>query len=144
MRTILSVLGLFLVLSAIVSATPQAELKSSKGNLDSMLELAQNSPSTFMFGEQLTTKIDGYSELTISGTLSETGEAGFARLKPGKMKILRLDASKDDFTKQGGFYWRSGKTEGKAQFKNRGAIVMVVYQMDGTVHWYSMILDLRC
>jgi hypothetical protein len=61
------------------------------------------------------------------------------------MRIFRADAGRDDFTKQGGWYWHCGKTEGQAQFvKQPGALIMVVRQMDGTVYWYLLIMDCRC
>jgi hypothetical protein len=62
----------------------------------------------------------------------------------GSMRIFVADAGHDEFTRQGGMYWKCGKTQGKFQFKQIGAPVMVVRDKDGTVHCYSLVLDLRC
>ena len=54
------------------------------------------------------------------------------------------DAGVDEFTRQGGWYWKCGKVEGKSQFKQPGALILAVRQQDGAVEWYSLHLDVRC
>ena len=71
-------------------------------------------------------------------------QGGEVRVPPGSMRIFRADAGRDAFTQQGGLYWRFRDTPGKAQFKQPGALVMVVRDHDDTVRCYSLVLDLRC
>ncbi len=115
---------------------------------DGWLHSARRDPSTFMFAEQATSKIDpdaarGF-DLVITSTRNEDGQPARVVVRPGTMQIFRADAGVDEFTRQGGWYWRCGAVEGKSQFKEPGALVMVVRQMDGTTHWYSLVIDIRC
>jgi hypothetical protein len=96
--------------------------------------------------EQVTSRLDGPDEGHDLVITSATPDArGTLIYVPSRsMRIFRADAGVDEFTKQGGLYWRLGNTRGKTQFKQPGALVMVVRDGEGTVHWYSLEFDLRC
>jgi hypothetical protein len=107
---------------------------------DPSLEKAQRNPQNFMFVEQVTSKTDDAS----SDLVVTSAKGSDVNVRPGTMRIFRADANRDDFTKKGGWYWRCGKAQGKSQFETAGALIMVVRQKDGTVHWYSLTPDYRC
>lgn len=121
-------------------------VKPAQVPVDKPLELALQSPSAFMFAEQVTSRLDGPGEghdlVITSATPDARGTLIYVRSR--SMRIFRADAGVDEFTKQGGLYWRFGNTRGKTQFKQPGALVMVVRDGEGTVHWYSLAFDLRC
>jgi hypothetical protein len=101
-----------------------------------------------MFGEQATSKTDPSAphsfDLIITSARGPKGERTSVRVRPGTMRIFRADAGVDEFTKQGGWYWKCGEVNGQSQFKQPGALILVVRQRDGTVQWYSLVFDLRC
>jgi hypothetical protein len=121
-------------------------LKPAQVPVDKPLELALQSPSAFMFAEQVTSSLDGPGDGHDLVITSATPDArGTVIYLPSRsMRIFRADAGVDEFTKQGGLYWRFGNTIGKTQFKHPGALVMVVRDGEGTVHWYSLEFDMRC
>jgi hypothetical protein len=121
-------------------------LKPAQVPVDKPLELALQSPSAFMFAEQVTSRLDGPGEGHDLVITSATPDArGTLIYVPSRsMRIFRADAGVDEFTKRGGLYWRFGNTRGKTQFKQPGALVMVVRDGEGTVHWYSLEFDVRC
>ena len=137
---------------ALISATLPADDQPPRQATDTTLERARKSTSGMMFADQLTTKAaENRRDLVITSAWGEDGTPETVRLRPGTTRIFRAGPGQDEFTKQGGWHWRFGKTEGQSQFKResafdagRGPLVMVVYEMDGTVHWYRLIPDFRC
>jgi RNA polymerase sigma factor (sigma-70 family) len=115
---------------------------------DRELADALKNPQLFFFGEQATSKTDPNAahsfELVITSARNVKGDRESVTVRPGTIAIFRADASMDEFTKQGGWYWRCGKVEGKSQFKQPGALILVVRQLDGAVQWYSLHYDIRC
>jgi hypothetical protein len=114
---------------------------------DPQLEQATRNPQAFMFGEQVTFKIegDGHSrELFITSARDSQGRRARLPVPAGSMRIFRADADLDAFTRQGGLYWQFRDTQGKAQFKQAGALVMIVRDHDDTVRCYTLVPDLRC
>jgi hypothetical protein len=116
---------------------------------DPLLELALKSPNLFMFDEQVTFKTSTTAphtyHLMVSSVRDPLGSNNEGvDIPPGSMRIFRAGAGRDDFTKQGGLYWRCGDSQGKVKFKQPGALVMVVRDQDGTVRCYSLMLDFRC
>ena len=114
---------------------------------DPQLELALKEPQRFMFSEQVTFKlaVDGHSrDLFITSARDPSGLSDSVRVPPGSMRIFRADADRDEFTKQGGIYWRFFETEGKVQFKRPGPLVMIVRDRDDTVRCYALVFDFRC
>lgn len=114
--------------------------------VDSMLFSANRDPQAFMFVEQVTFQIetDGASrDLFITSALDQQGKSVQVRVPSRSMRIFRADASKDAFTQKGGIYWSFRKSEGKIQFKEVGAVVMVVRE-DNTVRCYTLDHDVRC
>jgi len=140
-------LGCLVVCTLLVSAAPP-----SKQPVDSILEQAQPRGGLW-FPEQVTSKIEPGRDLIITSARDADGKPQTVRVRMGTMQVFRADATRDEFTKDGGWYWRSGEAEGKLRFKKNidwgkpagdGPLVMVVYQTDGTIHWYSLVYDLRC
>lgn len=130
-------------------AVPKAEPpKAEPPPVDHMLENALKNPYLFFFGEQATSKTDPNAprsfDLVITSARNVKGEREEVTVRPGTIRIFRADAGVDEFTKQGGWYWKCGGVRGKSQFKAPGALVMVVRLSDGTVQWYSLHLDIRC
>jgi hypothetical protein len=113
-----------------------------------MLEQAIQNPHSFMFSEQTTSKTNPQAPhsfaLVITSARGLNGEAMTVSVRPGTMRIFRADTRVDEFTKQGGWYWECGEAKGKLQFKEPGALILVVRQHDGTVQWYSLVRDFRC
>ena len=66
------------------------------------------------------------------------------RVPSGAMRIFRADTNQDEFTRQGGIYWRFHEQKGRIQFNQPGALVMIVRDRDDTVRCYSLVHDLRC
>jgi RNA polymerase sigma factor (sigma-70 family) len=115
---------------------------------DVRLRSARSNPSIYMFAEQATSKIDPDAprsfNLVITSARNEDGRPEDVVVRPGTMRVFRADAGVDEFTRQGGWYWRCGAVEGKSQFKAPGALIMVVRLHDGTIQWYSLVPDFRC
>lgn len=113
---------------------------------DRELELALKSPDAFMFAEHVTAKIDvtGPSRALVITSAAADARGTLASVPSRSMRIFRADAGVDEFTKQGGLYWRHGDHKGKTQFKKPGALVLVLRDEGGTVHWYSLMGDERC
>lgn len=123
---------------------------------DQMLELALKSPQALQFCEELTTKLDSKADLVVTSSRDAQGRQSYVYVRTGTMRVFRADAVQDDFTKQGGWHWRCGDIKGKSQFKSpmgesiipppegAGPLVMVIRQLDGTAHWYSLTADFRC
>ncbi|WP_029631862.1 hypothetical protein [Zavarzinella formosa] len=127
-------------------AASEASAKDPKPPADPELELALSSLGTFMFAEQLKTKIDDNGpgrDVVITSAIAD-GKSTHVYLRSNSVRIFRADANVDDFTKKGGVHWYFGDTKGKIQFKNPGALIMVMRDEDGIVRWYSLGLDFRC
>ena len=114
---------------------------------DEALASAIRHPHNYMFREQVDVKLEGDKhsrELVITSARNEDQKSVKEFIRSGTMRIFRADPDVDDFTKQGGLYWRFNGKEGKVQFKQPGAIVMVVRDHDDHVRFYSLQPDLRC
>ena len=140
--------GLVILSATLVSGAQTPAGKAPAKPVDTGLENALQHPSHYMFGEQVTFKTSVTEPHTFDLIISSANDPLYGgkgvTVRPGTMRIFRADASVDDFTKKGGFYWKCGKTEGKAEFKTPGSIIMVVRDMDGTVRCYTMVPDYRC
>jgi hypothetical protein len=133
-----------------VAANPSTDVR------DKMLADAYSGLRPLMFVEQLSTRIDSRADLVISSALDTQGRQTSVILKTGTVGVFRADATKDEFTRLGGWYWRCGELSGKEKFESSGAqvldmrqagagpLVMVIRQHDGLVHWCLLGLDLRC
>ena len=114
---------------------------------DAALEQALRSPAGFMFSQQVSFKLegDGYSrELVITSAKDAAGKPTRIFVRSATMQILRADAGLDDFTRKGGVYWQFFNKAGTFQFKEPGALVMIVREHDDTVRCYSLAYDERC
>lgn len=122
--------------------------QSAKAAVDGQLDNALKNPHEYMFGERVTSKTDPTApksfDLVIMSARGVDGKSEKVTVRPGTMRIFRADAGVDEFTQKGGWYWKCGKVEGKSQFKEPGALIMVVRQQDGAVEWYSLVIDVRC
>lgn len=115
---------------------------------DPQLAQALANPQSFMFIEQIA------FETPTTGPRTQFLAIGPCRGAPhgdvdtevplGSMRIFRADAERDDFTRQGGLYWRCGDERGTVKFERPGPLVMVVRERDGSVRCYALMLDLRC
>lgn len=124
--------------------------------VDPMLARALEGEGPYMFAEHAISQTGSAGDLVITSTRNATGKPQKLRIRSGTTAIFRADTSRDEFTKSGGWYWRCGETEGKARFGDErpfsssnpaggtGPLIRVVYQNDGTVHWYRLTYDLRC
>jgi hypothetical protein len=113
--------------------------------VDQMLKQAQDhGPGAFMFQEQTTSQCDAKRDLIITSAQGVQQKPEPLTVRPGTMRVFRANSSLDEFTQQGGWYWRCSNVEGRSQFKQPGALILVVYQLDGTIHWYSLAIDFRC
>jgi hypothetical protein len=145
MKIQMFVLGLVILLFGSLSTMPAADSGRREPSADGLLELALQTPQAFMFAEHVTsTTGDSSKDLIVTSARSLQLNPETVIICPGTMRIFRADADRDDFTRQGGWHWHCGDTHGDSQFKQPGALIMVVRQQDGTVHWYSLVLDLRC
>ena len=112
---------------------------------DEMLQSAREHPSAFMFTAATTSRADeGSYDLIITSARGVDGSPTTLLVPPGSMRVFRADADRDEFTKKGGWYWRIKDTQGKSSFSDPGALIMVVRDLDGTVHWYALFPDIRC
>ena len=122
--------------------------QTAQAAVDGALDNALKNPHVYMFGERVTSKTDPTAphgfDLVITSARDVDGKPEQVMVRPGTMRIFRADAAVDEFTKKGGWYWKCGKVEGKSQFKEPGALIMVVRQQDGAVEWYSLVIDVRC
>jgi hypothetical protein len=147
------ILGFMIVGAALVSATAKDDVKPSGRPGDPMLERALEGKASLMFVEHVTSKTDG-GDLVITSARDVDGKPQTIRMRSGYTRIFRADASRDEFTREGGWYWRSGDVEGRAKGERGGGLVnlpegmgpliRVVYQNDDTVHWYLLGYDFRC
>ena len=147
--------GVVVLSAVLLSASVPADSQPSVEPLDQMLETALNSPHSFMFTEKMTSKVDPHAELVITSARGVHGTPEKLFIRSRTMRVFRADAALDDFTRQGGWYWRCGDAEGKSQFESlseswivpsdgAGPLIMVVREDDGTVHWYALTIDFRC
>ena len=140
--------GLAILTATLVSGAQTPAGKPAAKPVDEELASAIKNPSNYFFSEQITFKTsvtDPHTfELIITSAKDPEHDRRGEIVRPGTMRIFRANANVDDFTKKGGFYWKCGTTEGKAEFKTPGAIIMVVRDMDGTVRCYTMFHDVRC
>jgi hypothetical protein len=114
---------------------------------DGLLAGAINSPQGFMLSDAETFRLLGdvrAYDLLITSALNREGVRELVRVRPGSMRIFRADAGVDEFTKEGGLYWRIHDTEGRVKLKTPGAVVMVVREGSDTVRCYIMTPDFRC
>lgn len=116
---------------------------------DPQLEAAIRNPYSFMFTEQVTFKTSTTEPHTFdlvitSGRNPHAPGVSGVRIRPGTVSVFRADADRDEFTRKGGVYWKCGKATGRFQFKQPGALVMAVRDLDGTVRCYSLMIDVRC
>ena len=127
------------------SATAPATDGAAQPARDALLQTAKDSPSAFMFTEVNTSRADESAyELIITSARGVNGLPETIYVLPGSMRVFRADADRDEFTKKGGWYWRIKDNQGKSSFNKAGALIMVVRDLDGTVHWYALDLDVRC
>lgn len=130
------------------------ETTDTKITRDVLLVNAKQNPETFMLSEptifMLTT--DARSrDLVITSARDEEGNQVEVDIRSRCVRIFRADATVDEFTSQGGVYWRCRNTTGKAKLnkfsgwgdKHSGPIVMLVRD-DEEVRLYTMVPDLRC
>jgi hypothetical protein len=113
---------------------------------DHKLDMALHSPQNFMFTEKVSFLLDtdGASrDLDVTSALDGNGKPMQVRVPSNCVRVFRADASRDGFTRQGGVYWRFRGEEGKVQFKEAGAVVLIVRE-DEVVRCYSLEFDMRC
>lgn len=175
LHTLATVPGLTFLGAAIVSATPAAEepvaataaaataaapaTPAPAEPADRMLDRAIRTDGLggLMFGAHAVSRIHPHTGLVITSARDAEGRQTKLFVKSGTVRVFRADASLDDFTRNGGWYWRSGDADGKTAFEPRptddglsdtppkaGPLVLVIYHPDGTIDWYSLHYDMRC
>lgn len=120
-----------------------AKKEENKKKIDEDLKSALANPSRFMFLEQVTFKTPHPNRafLFTSAYSNPEGDRKGVRLRPGRMQVFRAIADQDEFTRQGGVHWKNNKTTGKIQFKHPGALVLAVYDLNGTVNCFSLMYN---
>jgi hypothetical protein len=129
------------------SAAAQEGSQQRKAPQDPILKTAVASPQAFMLSEPVSFTVEGDGrsrDLIVTSSVNEDGKQIPVRVPSGTMRVFRADASVDDFTQQGGVYWKFYNTSGKVQLSTPGAIVMIVREGNDTVRCYEMTIDLRC
>lgn len=137
----------------------QASSAAGAGRVEvDVLALAKSSPERFMLSEPeiLTLDSDGHSrDLVITSARDENGNPTSVIVRSRSIRIFRADSTVDEFTSQGGVYWRFRDQPGKTKLKqtpssnlfqspsNPGLIVMVVREEEA-VRMFTMTFDLRC
>lgn len=127
---------------------------------DPMLERTLENPFAFMFMEEAVFSVGpdkGGYPVVFASAFHPWAIDGGVSLRVASMVVFRADAGRDDFTSQGGVYWRCDTAEGKFQYKAsneidgvaadgtpRGALILAVRELADTVRCYRLILDLRC
>jgi hypothetical protein len=116
------------------------------GARDALLALALGNPQGFMLTGPATFRVEGDGasrDLIITSARDPQGRSTPVHVPSWSMRVIRADADVDEFTKQGGLYWRFRDKQGKLKLKSPGEIVMVVRE-DNTVRCYLMTPDARC
>jgi hypothetical protein len=142
-------IGATVVANRALGQAQAADRQPVKPANDPELAGALKNPYMFMFAEQVTFKTSttaphSFDLVITSARDPEGGHNDGVHVRPGTMRIFRADTGRDDFTRQGGIYWRCGDVQGKVRFKKPGPLVMVVRDQDGTVRCYSLEMDIRC
>lgn len=143
--------------AAAAAAAPQAAAKEEPA--DPMLDCAIRTDGLggLMFGAHAVSKIHPHTELVVTSARDAEGRPTKLFIKSGTVRVFRADASLDDFTAKGGWYWYSRDAQGQTAFEPRpgddglsdtppkaGPLVLVIYHPDGTIDWYSLHYDMRC
>lgn len=93
-------------------------------------------------------------DLVITSACDNEGKPVEVHVRSRSVRIFRANPTVDEFTSQGGVYWRFRDKTGKVTLKrtpgldlrskrHSGPIVMVVRDEE-TVRLYTMSLDIRC
>jgi hypothetical protein len=137
--------------------TKPADAAAATQPADAALARAKQSPEGYMLSEPqvLTLDTDSVSyDLIITSARDETGNRVDVYVPSRSLRIFRADQNQDEFTRQGGLYWRFRDKPGKVMLKllspdmltqlvPPGQLVMVVRE-DETVRLYTMFFDMRC
>ena len=129
-----------------VAANEATAQEAVKPAADAELQMDLTSLGGYRLAEHVTAKIDdtGSSrDLVITSAIVD-GQSTLVYVRSNQMRVFRADTGVDEFTKQGGLYWRFGDAKGKVQFKKPGTLVIVVRDDKGTVNWYRLAIDFRC
>ena len=154
-HTVMLSLGMAILAVGLLTAAPRADSEPAEPNVDWMLEQALVHPQSFMLVDHVTSRADSNADLVITSARGPNGESAKAYVRPGSMRVFRADTERDEFARQGGWHWRCGEVEGRTRFETRpaplidpptgaGPLVLVVRQLDGTIHWYALAIDFRC
>ena len=149
--------GLALGAGGLTAAARSEEPKSPAILPDSGLERASKFPAGYMFADQVTTTLKSGADydLIVTSATGTDGKPATVRVRRGTVQVFRAGPGTEEFTKKGGWTWTCGKAEGRTKFDKdfttlanwtggTGPLVLVVRQMDDTVHWYSLVVDMRC
>ncbi|MFG0334947.1 MAG: hypothetical protein ACF8TS_16445 [Maioricimonas sp. JB049] len=156
-RTLLTTLGGAALATTVSPGSSHGEIDTpADGVTDSALEnVREHGLGGYMFLDHATSIVDARQDLFVTSARVPQKEAMPFRIRPATMEVFRADATVDDFTREGGWYWKCGDVEGKSHFSSGktpllashaggGPLVMAVYQPDGVIHWYQLQIDLRC
>ena len=92
------------------TAPAQEPKPPAKPVADPELQHARGIPLGYMFVEQATSKTDAADfDLVITSARGPDGAAELVRVRTASMAVFRAVVGKDEFTQQGGWYWRCGK-----------------------------------
>ncbi len=142
-------------------STEPADARTDAGankTADDFLARAKQSPESFMLSEPeiFSLDTDKHSRtLVVTSARDEKGNQTNVYVRSRSVRIFRADPTVDEFTSQGGVYWRFRGKPGKVKLKMTadsdlfnqsprfGPLVMLVRDNE-TVRLYTMTPDLRC
>lgn len=122
--------------------------KETKPADNASFKLAAENPEIYMFSETVTFKTSVTAPHTqyLKMWAAAASRSGYdvILIPAGTTRMFRADPSLDAFTKKGGLYWSCGKDSGTIQFKQAGALIMVIRDHEGNVTCHTLTLDVRC
>jgi hypothetical protein len=124
-----------------------SELPRAQEPKDAPLANAIRSPQSFILSDAEVFRLEGDGrsrDLIITSAINEEGKRLHVHVPSGSIRIFRADADVDEFTGQGGLYWRFQDKPGKTKLSRSGEIMMVMREGYDTVRCYVMTIDLRC
>jgi len=140
--------------SFLISATARAGDSTSPATQPAGAKLHEAiNPQAYMLSEPvlIALDVDGYSrDLIVTSARDPDGKQMSVYVPSRSVRVFLADPSVDDFTRQGGIYWKFHDKPGQTQLKlypslqsPDGLLVMLVRDSD-VVRCYTLNVDLRC
>lgn len=131
---------------AVAQELPGSFAVAAKAKDEALASAVKNLPM-YMFSEEVVIQLEGdrYSrDLVITSARDEEGRSVSVHVRSASLRVFRADDDQDEFTRQGGLYWKFHGKQGKVQFKRPGALVMVLRDHLDNARFYTLTPDYRC